>query len=210
MRFTAGVHPHYASEWTDNHYAALRDLMKDEHCVAIGECGLDFNRNFSTPEQQEFAFIQQLTLAQETGKGLYLHERDAWEQQLALLEKYARNASFRIQHCFTGTKHQMQSYLNLGCYIGVTGWICDPKRGVELRESICALPLEKLLVETDAPFLFPKTVKPRSSNNHPRYLIHIIQEIAEIIGVDADIVKRTTEKNALALFDNDKGHNKDT
>lgn len=210
LRFTAGVHPHNASSWTSKHYRALRDITQDRHCAAIGECGLDFNRNFSSPEQQEFAFIQQLKLAQETGLGLYLHERDAWEKQLSLLDEYAHNSRFKIVHCFTGGKHQLDSYLRRGCHIGITGWVCDAKRGKELRAAVADIPLEKLLVETDAPFLFPKTVRPRSSNNQPRYLPYIIEEIAELIDADADNIKRITEKNALALFGNYEGHPQDS
>ena len=210
LKFTAGIHPHNASSWTSAHYDALRELTQDRYCAAIGECGLDFNRNYSSPEQQEFAFIQQLKLAEETGLGLYLHERDAWQKQLALLDRYAKNTGFKIVHCFTGGRRELDSYLARDCHIGITGWVCDAKRGRDLRAAVAHIPLDKLLVETDAPFLFPKTIKPRSSNNHPRYLPYIIEEIAELIDVDADTLKTTTEKNALGLFGTYEGHPQDS
>jgi len=210
LRFTAGVHPHYASAWSPQHYTELKKLLSDKYCVAVGECGLDFNRNYSSPQQQQLAFIQQLKLANETGKGLYLHERDAWQTQLELLKKYGSNVKFKIVHCFTGGKRELDSYLELGCYIGITGWLCDAKRGSDLRQCVSRIPLERLLVETDAPYLFPKTIRPRSANNHPKYLTHIIKEIAELISVDADIIKMTTEKNALALFCNNEGRTQHT
>ena len=197
---TAGVHPHQAKSWNSTTYRELENLLTSPNCVAIGECGLDFNRNFSTPEQQRFAFEQQLILAQTNKKGVYLHERDAFDTQMQYLQKYIDQLPFAIAHCFTGNKKQLCEYQNLGCYIGITGWVCDRKRGEALREAILAVDLSKLLLETDSPYLFPKTVRPRSSNNEPKYIHAIAEEIAAIIGIPTDTLVTRCNQNAEYLF----------
>lgn len=197
---TAGVHPHYAKDVDDHYLSNLANLAQDPQVVAIGECGLDFNRNFSPPEIQIKVFEQQLLLAAELSLPVFLHERDAFEQQIRLLSKHRASITGGVVHCFTGSLSQMQQYVDLGFYIGVTGWVCDPKRGEALREAVSQLPLDKVVLETDAPYLMPKTLKSKSRNNQPANLPHIAQAVASIMNVELSELQRCSTENALTLF----------
>ncbi|MFC3122359.1 TatD family hydrolase [Agaribacter flavus] len=200
LRFTAGVHPHAAKTWDSQSSHQLKLIAADKLCVAIGECGLDFNRNFSSPEEQEYAFTEQLKLAKCLSMGLYLHERDAFKQQLQLLNKYAGDVRFKIAHCFTGNEVQLSAYLAMGCYIGITGWLDDEKRAFDLRSAVKNLPLHRLLLETDAPYLFPKSIRPRAKNNEPKFLGAIASVFAALTNNDIVDVKQASMFNAAKLF----------
>jgi TatD DNase family protein len=197
---TAGIHPHYADNATGDCFLKLKSLLADTKVRAVGECGLDFNRNFSHPEKQLEVFERQLRLACEMGKGVYLHERDAFEHQYALLKRYSDDLAFKLVHCFTSTQAHMDEYLALGCYIGITGWVCDDKRGLDLQNAVKALPLERLVLETDAPYLFPKTVRPRPKNNAPKYLPAIAQKVAQLKKIDINELEKAAFENATRLF----------
>jgi TatD DNase family protein len=201
---TVGVHPHDASQFTTQTIDDLRNLAKSTRVVAIGECGLDFNRNFSTPEQQCFAFEQQLKLACELGLPVFLHERDAFEVQIELLTQYRQDLHGGVVHCFTGDIEQMKRYLDLGLYIGITGWICDLNRGQALRHAIKSLPLDKILLETDAPYLRPKGLannrKVDNGNNEPAYLPYIAREVAGLMETDIKVLQLASQMNTQALF----------
>ncbi|MGK0383068.1 MAG: TatD DNase family protein [Flavobacteriales bacterium] len=201
---TVGVHPHDASQFTTQTIDDLRNLAKSTRVVAIGECGLDFNRNFSTPEQQCFAFEQQLKLACELGLPVFLHERDAFEVQIELLTQYRQDLHGGVVHCFTGDIEQMKRYLDLGLYIGITGWICDLNRGQALRHAIKSLPLDKILLETDAPYLRPKGLannrKVDNGNNEPAYLPYIAREVAGLMETDIKVLQLASQVNTQALF----------
>lgn len=199
---TAGVHPHYADNTNSETWTKLKRIMADTQVVAVGECGLDFNRNFSSQANQIYAFEQQLAIASEYNMGVYLHERDAFDTQIRLLEKYARSLPFMVAHCFTGNKSQLQAYLDLGCYVGITGWLCDNKRGSDLQDAVQYLPLERLLLETDGPYLFPKTLKPRKSVNEPCNIPFIASAVADLMGTDVNTIKRFAYQNANQLFFN--------
>lgn len=199
---TAGVHPHYADQTNPESWTKLKALCADSTVSAMGECGLDFNRNFSSKPNQLYAFEQQLAIASECGLGVYLHERDAFDDQVRLLEKYAKHLKFMVAHCFTGNREQMTKYLALGCYIGITGWLCDAKRGLSLREACQELPLSRLLLETDAPYLFPKTLRPRKSTNEPCNIPYIGEYFAELRGEPVDLVRQYAFMNAFGLFFN--------
>lgn len=198
--FTAGIHPHYADAANLESWAKLTRIIADKQLAAIGECGLDFNRNFSSQNNQRFVFEKQLELAAEHQVGIYLHERDAFDEQVNLLQQYAPHIPFMVAHCFTGNKSQLQTYIELGCYIGITGWVCDPKRGNDLREAITALPKEKMLLETDSPYLFPKTLKPRRSVNVPANLPHIAQQVSLLTDYSLSEIQTATFANACGLF----------
>ena len=202
--YTAGVHPHYADNYIDNSceqiLTHLNNVSSDTNMVAIGECGLDFNRNFSTQENQLKAFEAQLICAVENKKTVYLHERDAFDAQIVLLKRYLPQLPNAIVHCFTGSVAQMDAYLELGCYIGITGWVCDDQRGRELQEAVKYLPLDKLLLETDAPYLFPKNVKPRAKNNEPCFLPHVAQKVADIKGIELQQLSKASVENAHNVF----------
>lgn len=197
---TAGVHPHYASAADAGVIRQLAELARHPGVVAIGECGLDFNRNFSAPEDQLRVFEQQLQLACDLGKPVFLHERDAFDAQLVLLQRYASDLVGGVAHCFTGNTEQMQAYLDLGLYIGVTGWVCDERRGQNLQQAVKSLPLQRLLLETDAPYLFPKSLRPRQRNNVPANLPHIGGFVAELVEVGVSDVAKASYSNANTLF----------
>ena len=198
--YTAGVHPHYADAFSKDAIIQLNALSTDENMVAIGECGLDFNRNFSTRENQLKAFEAQLECASDTRKTIYLHERDAFEEQIRLLKKYLPKIPSAVVHCFTGSVYQMQAYLDLDCYIGITGWVCDDNRGQELQEAVKHLPLDKLLLETDAPYLFPKNVKPRAKNNEPSFLPDVAKKVAELKGIELRLLSEISVENSNTVF----------
>lgn len=199
---TAGVHPHYAKEWSDQHAEQLLVLARHERVVAIGETGLDYNRNLSPPEQQRRVFEQQLEIAAATGLPLFLHERDAAEDQVALLQRFRDRISGGVAHCFTGTAEVMRQYLALDLHIGITGWICDERRGLHLREQVKEIPLHRLLLETDGPYLLPRDLqpKPKSRRNEPKYLPHIAAVVAECVGISVEELAAVTTENAYALF----------
>lgn len=199
---TAGVHPHHASEWSGETAATLRRLAESPHVVAIGECGLDFNRNFSEPEQQAYAFNAQLALAAELSLPVFLHCREAHERFISILKPWLPRLKAAVLHCFTGTRAELQSCLAEGLSIGITGWICDERRGQELRELMPLIPADRLLLETDAPWLLPRDMRPRpaSRRNEPCFLPHIVQQVALLRGEDADELAAQTALNARKLF----------
>ncbi len=204
---TAGFHPHNAKEWGLNSAQELKTLLTNSEVLAVGECGLDFNRNFSEPDIQLSVFEQQLELAAELQLPVFLHERDAFEQQLGLLKKYRRHLVGGVVHCFTGDLAQMQAYLELDLYIGVTGWVCDDKRASELQNAIPDLPLERVMLETDAPYLKPKNIKlpeldqkPKLKSNQPAYLPQIAARVAELMSVEMSVLQEAAWRNTLTLF----------
>lgn len=199
---TAGVHPHEASHWQEDTAEAIRDLAAAPQVVAIGECGLDFNRNFSTPAEQEHAFKEQLALATDLMMPLFLHCRDAHERFLALLDPWLEWLPGVVVHCFTGTEAELRDYLQRGLFIGITGWVCDERRGNTLRELLPLIPAQQLLLETDAPFLLPRDLepKPKSRRNEPCYLPHILNQVAKWRGEDPAWLAEVTDVNARRLF----------
>lgn len=199
--YTVGVHPHNAKEVTSSHWAQLHTAAQQPGVVAIGECGLDFNRNFSPPDTQLTVFKQQLLIAADLQLPVYLHERDAFTEQLDCLQPMMSSLSGGIAHCFTGTASQMQAYLDLGLYIGVTGWVCDDKRGHDLRDAVLSLPLERLILETDAPYLYPKSRKPRQRHNQPAFLPYIGEAVARMCDQQVSEVERISYANTIRLFD---------
>lgn len=200
---TAGVHPHDSSQWSPASEDAIIALANQPEVVAIGECGLDFNRNFSTPQEQERAFQAQLQIAAELQIPIFMHCRDAHERFLVLLDPWLHSLPGAILHCFTGSRQQMQACVDRGLYIGITGWVCDERRGLELRELLPFIPAEKLLIETDAPYLLPRdlTPKPTSRRNEPAYLPHILERIALWRGEDPQWLAAMTDANARTLFE---------
>ncbi|MFA3791557.1 TatD family hydrolase [Aliiglaciecola sp. SL4] len=197
---TAGIHPHHAKDATPDFIQQLSHLANNQKVVAIGECGLDFNRNFSPPATQLRIFEQQLELACELQLPVYLHERDAFSEQFALLKTYSSKLAGAVVHCFTGNLKEMEAYLELGFYIGVTGWVCDPKRGESLREAVLELPSDRMLLETDSPYLFPKTLKTKSRNNQPANIPHIAEYIANLRNQELQDLQQSCWQNTMNLF----------
>lgn len=199
---TAGIHPHHAKDFDEHSVGALRDLLRDDVVVAVGECGLDYCRNFSPREAQERAFAQQLALAAEIGKPVFLHQRDAEDAFLSMVGESRDALTGGVAHCFTGGVEALRSLLELDLYVGITGWLCDERRGGDLRETVAQLPLERVLVETDAPYLLPKDLpaKPRARRNEPRYLSHVLARLAQCMGQPVERLAEATTRNAERLF----------
>ena len=199
---TAGVHPHDAKTWTSSTAEELLDLLSNPLVVAVGEAGLDFNRNFSTPEQQTTAFIGQIELAKITGKPLFLHERDAFTHQLDILKVHRDDFEDAVIHCFTGEKKALFAYLDLGLHIGITGWVCDERRGQALASLVANIPLDRLMIETDAPYLLPRNIQPKPASrvNEPCYLPWIAEKIAACYGVETIQITEATSANARGFF----------
>jgi len=198
---TSGCHPHDAARCDDAAFAAITKLATDPQVRAIGECGLDFNRDFSPRDDQEAVFRRHLGLARDTGKPLFLHERDAAERFLAIVDE--EDGPFHgVVHCFTGDEATMHAYLERGYHIGITGWICDERRGTHLRSLVRDIPADRLLIETDAPYLTPRTLrpKPKGGRNEPAFLPHIAAAIAECRGESLDELASATTANARRLF----------
>jgi len=202
MFFTIGVHPHHANEINDKYLKNLKEAVINNNPHAIGETGLDFFRNLSTYDEQIYAFEEQIKIAIDTNKPLFLHQRDSHDDFIKILREYSSDINKAVVHCFTGTQEQLEDYLELDCYIGVTGWICDEKRNVELRKTIKNIPLEKLMIETDCPYLIPKNLpnKTKNNRNEPINLNHIVNEIAELMEIDIDSLRKQTFKNTINYF----------
>jgi TatD DNase family protein len=202
LRCTAGVHPHHAQELQPEHLPQLRELLTAPEVGAAGECGLDYYRNFSPHVDQERAFRWQLELAAETRRPVFLHQRDAHDAFVAILRDYLPSLAGGVAHCFTGDERELRDYLDLGLAIGVTGWICDERRGEHLRELVRLVPLDRLMVETDAPYLLPRDLQPRPAHrrNEPKYLPHIVKVIAACRGAPFAEVAAATARNALQFF----------
>jgi len=203
LRSTAGVHPHHASQFAAHDRNELMALVHDPGVVAVGECGLDYFRNFSSHEDQERVFRMQLEIATSVNKPVFLHQRDAHEPFTAILRDYIGALSAGgVAHCFTAGRAEAGAYLDMGLYIGITGWICDERRGMHLREVARYIPQDRLLIETDAPYLLPRdlTPKPASRRNEPCYLPRVLQTLAHCRSDNAAELGRATTENAERLF----------
>lgn len=199
---TAGVHPHYASQYSDRSDALIRSIIEKDVVVAIGECGLDYFRNLSPRDAQLDAFERQLNIAKDTGLPVFLHQRDAHDDFVRVLTSALPDLSRAVAHCFTGEGDSLREFVDMGLYIGITGWICDERRGKHLHDIVATVPDDKLLLETDAPYLLPRTIrpKPQTRRNEPMYLPEVLRVVAEARGQSEEHVARITTENALSFF----------
>ncbi|TKB46284.1 TatD family hydrolase [Thalassotalea mangrovi] len=199
---TAGVHPHDADNVSADYLQQLTRLCSNDKVKAVGECGLDFNRNFSTPANQKRVFTEHLALAAELQLPLFLHQRDAFDTWQAIINEQRHALVGGVSHCFTGNLQELKQVLDMGFYVGITGWVCDPKRGQELYDIVRYIPLDRLLIETDAPYLTPKNIRPRpkSSRNEPGYLPHVADTLASAMAIDKHVLITKTTENARRLF----------
>jgi len=202
---TAGLHPHHATEYSAEHAALFRELAQQAGLVALGECGLDYFRDYSPRADQRRAFAAQLALAVELKKPVFLHQRDAHAEFLPMLKEHRAQLADVVVHCFTDTRAALEDYLALGCSIGITGWVCDERRGLALREAVKAIPDDRLLVETDAPYLLPRTapvtaVRGAHRRNEPMFLPYVVRALAEARGQDEQHVGRITADSAKRFF----------
>ena len=197
---TAGVHPHHARDCGPGTIEDLRSILSDPRVVAVGECGLDFNRNYSPHPDQERWFVAQIELGIELGKPLFLHSRDAHPRFSEILKSHRPPKA--VAHCFTGSREELRAALDLGLYVGITGWICDERRGRQLQDLVREIPRERLLLETDAPYLTPRDLQPqpKARRNEPAFLPHIVAAVARALGRPAEEIAGETARNARALF----------
>lgn len=198
---TSGVHPHHAADLTEATFPALQALAREPLVRAIGECGLDYFRDFSPRDLQRRAFAWQLELAKATGKPVFLHQRDAHEDFIAILREHGITNG--VAHCFTAGEKERDAYLGQGLHIGITGWINDERRGHHLREVVKGIPAGRLMVETDAPYLLPRDIRPapKSRRNEPQYLPYVVRAIAQARGEDPAAVAAASTEVARKFFD---------
>jgi len=197
---TAGVHPHDASQWSARSDVELAALLGDERVRAVGECGLDFNRDFSPRPQQERALEAQLALAVEHQLPVFLHERDADQRLLEILRHYRDRLPAAVVHCFTGERRALYGYLDMDLHIGITGWICDERRGTHLHPLVRDIPRGRLMLESDAPYLLPRTLRPRPRHNEPAFLGEVLREVARHRGESAEQLAAHSSACARAFF----------
>ena len=199
---TAGVHPHHAVEYTEECDAEMRALHAHAEVVAVGETGLDYFRDFSPRPAQRRAFERQLQIGADTGKPLFLHQRDAHADFMAIMKQFDGRHGPAVVHCFTGTRAELFDYLDRDWHIGITGWLCDERRGAHLRELVKHIPADRLMVETDAPYLLPRTLRPmpKDRRNKPVHLPHIVEELARDRGELPDATADATAATACAFF----------
>ena len=197
--FTIGVHPHHANEFDSLSSEEMIKLIEEYKPHSIGETGLDFFRNVSSYEEQLYAFDEQIKIAIETNLPLFLHQRDAHEDFIDCLNKETPRTKC-VVHCFTGEKKELFNYLDRDFYIGLTGWICDPKRGSHLEELIPLIPLNRLLIETDSPYLLPKNLKVKGRRNEPAFLNEILKKVVSERKESEKKITEMLSKNSLSFF----------
>lgn len=204
---TAGVHPHHAKEWNDKVAHQIYNLLDHSAVRAIGECGLDYKRNFSEPKDQRKCFEAQLELAADAQLPVFLHQRDAHDDFLAIINRWRDQLVGGVAHCFTGTPDQAQSYIDVDLKIGVTGWLCDEQRGKSLQQAVREIPLQSIMLETDAPYLLPRDLSKdtlqclQDRRNEPLVLPHVCKALAYYIGEEPTEVARQTTLQARQFFD---------
>jgi TatD DNase family protein len=199
---TAGVHPHHARELSDELLAELAQLATLPEVVAVGECGLDYYRDLSPRATQQKAFHRQLELAARVGKPVFLHQRDAHEDFVAILREHRQSLAGAVAHCFTGSREEMLTYLQMDLAIGITGWICDERRGAHLLPLMPEIPAARLMLETDGPYLLPRDLptRPESRRNEPAFLPHIAARVARARGVSVAELAATSTAAARRFF----------
>ena len=198
---TVGFHPHNAKNFKEKDLEYMENLAKNPNVISIGECGLDYYREYSPRNQQILCFEKQLFLSSKLNLPIFLHERGAHHDFCSILEKYMEKINNCVVHCFTGTKEELLRYIDLGCYIGITGWITDMERGSHLHDIIQLVPEDRLLVETDSPYLIPRNIdKKHGRINEPAYLPYIVKAISQCLNKNMKYVCDKTYENTKMFF----------
>ncbi len=198
---TAGIHPHNADRGEKADFDLIEKLVtENKKIVAIGECGLDFDRMFSTRENQIRCLEKHIVLAEKLGMPLFLHERSASEEFVRRFKKHPEVCKRSVVHCFTGNRKTLEKYLEMGFSIGITGWICDDRRGKELREAVGIIPPDRILLETDAPYLTPKNIPGLNRTNVPENIVYIARELAKYMKIPEEALKENARKNTERIF----------
>lgn len=199
---TAGIHPHYAEQYNETARTTLAGLLNLDIVKAVGETGLDFFRDISPREKQIESFRAHLELAEASGKPLFLHQRESHDTFLSVLKEYRDRVGRVVVHCFTDTADALHDYLELDCYIGITGWICDERRGAHLLDCVGSIPPNRLMIETDAPYLMPRNLrpKPKTRRNEPCTLPLVLNAIASVRPESPEELAGFTTENAKRFF----------
>ena len=201
-RSTAGIHPHHADKTTQAHLDQIESLLKEPLVCAVGETGLDFFRDISCRKNQQKIFEAHIEIAIQTEKPLFLHQRDSHETFFPIIKEARDALQNAVVHCFTDSKKALYDYLDLDLYIGMTGWVCDERRGQHLWPLIKDIPTNRLMIETDGPYLLPRTIrpKPKRHRNEPMYLPYVAQQIADLTNKPVEMVIEETTKTAQDFF----------
>ncbi|MCR4760787.1 MAG: TatD family hydrolase [Oscillospiraceae bacterium] len=198
---TCGIHPHSADGARPADFDRIREIVSSNaNIVAVGECGLDYDRMFSTRENQLRCFDRHIRLAEELEKPLFLHERAASKDFIARMKQHPEQCRRSVVHCFTGDAQTLKTYLDMGFYIGITGWICDDRRGGALREAVKLIPADRVMIETDAPYLTPKNVKGLGNVNVPQNVKYVAAELAKYMKTDEAALTKQLLENTKRLF----------
>ncbi len=200
---TAGIHPHHSADAPlDPAVAEIAALAQAPAVRAIGETGLDYHRDFAPRSAQRAAFEAQLELAAAVGLPVFLHQRDAHHDFLALIARWRDRLVDAVVHCFTADAEALAAYLDLDCHIGITGWVCDERRGTHLMPLLPRIPTGRLLLETDAPYLLPRTLRPRprGRRNEPGYLPEVLRVVAAARGESQATLAAHTTAAARRCF----------
>ena len=207
---TAGVHPHDSRHCDEHTIASLKKLAQHDRVVAIGECGLDYNRDFSPRPQQDQWFEEQVVLACQLNMPLFLHEREAHQRLVEILLRHQSQLPKVVIHCFTGNGDELEKYLEMGFYIGITGWICDERRGKHLCELVKKIPLDRLMLETDAPFLTPRNMypRPKRGRNEPAFLGYVLEMVAHSLSQSPEEVAKAVAQTTEKFFEFSQPHDK--
>jgi TatD DNase family protein len=199
---TAGLHPHHAADMSPAVLDELRELAAAPGVVAVGECGLDYYRNFAPREAQIAAFRALLEVAVATRKPVFLHQRDAHADFISILREFRSALTDGVAHCFTGQANELEDCLELDLAIGITGWICDERRGLHLRPLMPLIPAERLMIETDAPYLVPRSLKPQPAGrrNEPAFLVEVAATVARARDETLEVLAASSTSAAQLFF----------
>ena len=196
---TCGIHPHYADSFKESNIEEIKKLSEHAAIKAIGETGLDFNRNFSKKENQILCFNSQIEVAQELNLPLFLHQRDAHKDFMDCFKNIDLKVN-AVVHCFTGEKEEFYEYLDKGFWIGFTGWICDPVRGKHMIDLLSNMPLDRIMIETDSPYLLPKNLKIKGRRNEPKFIVEVAKKIAKLQNKNLDEISQIFFENSMRFF----------
>ena len=197
---SVGIHPHDAKDCSEKILQFLVNLAKSHRVRAWGEIGLDFNRMFSSREDQEKWFIRQLEIASELDLPVIYHERDSNGRLIEILTTYLKKGQKGVIHCFSGNKTELIQYLDLGLYIGIAGIVTIKGRGADLRKLVSTIPAERILVETDAPYLTPVPEKNQTRRNEPAFVRSVLLKLAEVRSEDPGYLADKIWENTCRLY----------
>lgn len=198
---TAGIHPHNADRSTREDFEQIERMLRENgKLVAVGECGLDYDRMFSTKENQIRCLEKHIVLAEKLDRPLFLHERSAAYDFIKRFKNHQDICRKSVVHCFTGDRKTLDQYLSMGFSIGITGWICDDRRARELREAVQIIPLDRILVETDAPYLTPKNVPGLDRTNVPGNIKYVVRDLAGYRKISEEELIRHARENTERIF----------